>query len=128
PVTCTASSSATTVTPLGIVTGRLPILDMSFPLPEPAQQLAAESGFASFAFGHESARGRQDRGAETAHHARDLVSTHVHPASGTAHALNAGDHARVLARILEIDAQHALLAVLDDLVVVDETLAQQHLG
>src|ERR1051325_8283665 len=38
------------------------------------------------------------------------------------------DHAGVLARVLQVHAQHALFGVLDDLEIVDEPLAQQHLG
>src|SRR5262249_10941528 len=43
-----------------------------------------------------------------------------------AHALDARDHAVVVARVLEVDAEDTLLAVLDHLEIVDEALAQQH--
>src|SRR5262245_6685402 len=128
PLTRTRPSSTSTVTPPGIETGFLPTRDMAYPLPDVAHELAPEARFARLAVGHDALRCGQDRGAEAAHHLRDAVLGHVHAAPGGAHALESRDHRRLVLGVLEIDPQHALTIVLDDLVVVDETLAQQHFG
>src|SRR5512147_3194455 len=73
PFTRTRPSSTATVTPLGIATGRLPILDIALPLPDLAHELAAQPGLAGLALGHQTARRGQDAGAEAAHDARNFT-------------------------------------------------------
>src|SRR4249920_1864009 len=127
PLTRTRSPTST-VTPEGITTGFLPTRDMSIPLPDLAHELAAEAGVAGLAVGHEPLRRRQQGGTQPAHDARDLVARDIHAASRRAHALEPGDDRRLVGGVLEIDPQHALAPIVDDLEIVDEALAQQHLG
>src|SRR5205085_3115505 len=96
------------------------------PLPDLAHELATQAGFTCFAVGHHAARGGDDRGAHAAHHAGDGVLVHVTTAARRAHAPDAGDHAGVVTGVLEVDAEDALLLVLDQLVVVHVALAQQN--
>src|SRR5712691_3903287 len=68
--TDTVWSWTVTVTPLGILTGSLPILLMGSP--NVAHDLAAEAGLGCFLTGHDAMRGREDHDPQPAEHARDL--------------------------------------------------------
>src|SRR5206468_11476380 len=127
PFTFTRSPANATDTPPGIVTGFLPTRDMAAPLPDLAHELAAESGFACFAVGHDALGCRNDGRAEAAHHLENAVLRHVHPPPRGADPPQAADHRSLVGGVLEVNAQHALALVVDELEVVDVALAQQHL-
>src|SRR5688572_9641274 len=97
------------------------------PLPDLRQELAAEARRAGLLVGHDSLRGREDGRAEPAEDPRDVRLLDVHPAAGGAHALEARDHALVLDRVLEVDAEDSLLGILDHLEVADVLLPQEKL-
>src|SRR5579871_177774 len=109
PCTATVFPSILTVTPLGIAIGFFPIRDISFfsheqramsyeqnlngllearvsrleaPLPNLAQQLAADAFFAGLAAGHHAARRGEDVDSHTAQHAWNLAAAHVNAAAG----------------------------------------------
>src|SRR5436190_15932022 len=92
PCTSTAPASIVTVTPLGSVMGFLPIRDMVRSLPNSAEHFAADARLLGGAAGHHAARRRQDAGAEPAEHGGHVLDAEVHPAPGTADALQPGDH------------------------------------
>src|SRR5262249_32616996 len=118
PFTRTVPPPTVTVTPDGIGTGFLPTLDISLlPLPDLADDFAAETRLAGLAVGQEPARRGHDRDPEPAHDARNAHLGYVDAAAGGAHPLDAADHALLVARVLEIHAQRALARVLDDLEV-----------
>src|SRR5687767_6207894 len=90
PFTFTVWPSILTSTPLGITTGSRPIRLIAA-LPNVRQDLATEALALRFAAGHETARGRDDRDAEAAEHARHLVLSRVHPETRLRDAAQAGD-------------------------------------
>src|SRR6185295_14747982 len=94
-------------------------------LPDAAEVLATESLVARFDVGHDAAGRGHDGGAHAALHLRNGVPAQVDAASGLAHALDPLDDALLLGVILEIDADQALLLVVDRLVIVDELLLEQ---
>src|SRR6476469_5888216 len=81
PLNSTTSFLTVTVTPLGTAMGFLPIRDISSPLPDVAKHFAADAGFRGFLAGHDTARRRENRGAEAAHDARHFLGTEVAPAA-----------------------------------------------
>src|SRR5438309_5056448 len=92
-------------TPLGIVTGSLPIL-LIYRSPDICQDLAAEALALGFAAGHEPRGGRDDGDAEAAEHARHLGLPRVDAKAGLGDAAQAGD-GRELADVLHAQDQLA---------------------
>src|SRR5690606_13861208 len=87
-----------------------------------AEELAADAGLASLAVDHHSLARGEDRDAQPAEDARDLVLPHVPAPSGTRNAPQAPDH-RLPLVVLQEDGDLALLSVLVDEVVLDVALA-----
>src|SRR5918994_2081503 len=79
------------LTELGISMGFLPIRDIS--LPDEGDHFAADAALRGLAARDEPGRGGQDRGAETAEHARQAVLARVDATAGARDALDPGDHA-----------------------------------
>src|SRR4051812_7351034 len=127
PFTCTRPSVTRTSTPEGIATGSLPILDMAASLPDVGDELAPETRFAGLAVGHHPARGGHDRGPQAAQHPRQPGLSHVHATPRRAHAADAADDVPVVGAVLEVDPEHSLARILDQLEVADVALTQQHL-
>src|SRR5690242_16913350 len=92
PFTETVEPSMLTVTPLGTVTGILPIRDIVRPpLPDEGEQLAPGVGATSLRVRHEPARRAQDGHAESVAHARDLGGADVAAQAGRRHAAHLAD-------------------------------------
>src|SRR5882762_1466155 len=109
PLTLTVWPSILMSTPLGMATGIRPILLMSYlALPDIRQDLATEALALRLAAGHEAGRGRDDRDAEPAEHARHLVLPGVHAEPGLRDAAQTGDRGD-LADVLQ--AEHELARV-----------------
>src|SRR6266852_1350485 len=83
--TDTVWSATVTVTPLGILTGSLPILLMGSP--NVTHDLATEARLGCFLTGHDAMRGREDHDPQPAEHARDLDAD---PRRGDRHPRMAG--------------------------------------
>src|SRR3982074_351354 len=81
-LTDTVWSATVTVTPLGILTGSLPILLIGSP--NVTHDLAAEACLGCLLTGHDAMRGRQDHDPESSEHPRDLGLAGVHPQPGLA--------------------------------------------
>src|SRR5262245_28388546 len=127
PLTLTRLASTATVTPDGIVTGRLPTLDMALPLPDLEDDLAAEARVARLTVGHQSTRGGNDGGAHAAHHLRDGGLADVHATARRAHPANAGDDGGVVRGVAQVDPQGVAPFALDHLEIVDVALLHEHL-
>src|SRR5262245_56267414 len=129
PSTLTVLPSTPIFTPCGIMMGFLPILDMvSALLPHVREHFAAQLLLATFPVCHDTTRRGEDRHTHTTEDRRDLVLADVDPPSRSRHPHEAGDHLLVPRAILQIDAQRALLRVLDEPVVLDEAFLFQQLG
>src|SRR5580765_4629948 len=110
PCTSTAPSWTLTVTPLGIVMGFLPILDMSQSrkvLPHVTKNLAADAGLDGGSPGHHAARSRQDAGAESAKHFRHVFLAKIDAAAGAADPLDASNQAFAVRPVFQKQAQGA---------------------
>src|SRR6266850_2725751 len=94
-------------------------------LPDAKEVLATEPLVPRFDIGHDAARRRDDRRPHPTPYLGNLVAAQIEAASGLAHALDPLDDASLLGVVLEIDAEKALLLVVDRLVVVDELLLEQ---
>src|SRR3954452_16054647 len=105
PLTFTMLLSTVTVTPLGIVTGILPIRDMASLLPDDGDELAAGARLSRLAVGHQALVGAHDREAKAVANARDLADGDVFPKAGGRHALELADNG-LAAGVLEPHAQH----------------------
>src|SRR5678816_2449998 len=107
-------------TPLGTGISFLPTRDIENSyqtrLPNVTQHFAADTFFAGAMSGHDPARRGQNINSQAAQNARHSLRTHVNAAAGTRHALNARDHRHVARRVLEIDADGPLGAILGELV------------
>src|ERR1700682_5121021 len=108
-LTETVWSATVTVTPLGILTGSLPILLMGSP--NVTHDLATEPRLGCLLTGHHAVRGRQDHDAETAEHARDLGLAGVDPQSGLADPAQPGEG--LAPRTLRLGGDGGLLTRLD---------------
>src|SRR6267142_6359866 len=120
--------STATFTPCGILIGCLPMRDMSAPLPHVGEDFAADLLLARLAVGEHAARGRQQRHAHAGQDRGNLVVGDVHAAAGRGHPHQARDHLLVAGAVLEIDAQHVLLGVVQHAEVLDEPLVLEQLG
>jgi hypothetical protein len=120
PFTRTVFSSITISTPAGIEIGFLPILDIFafLPLPDEREELAASLGGARVTVGHHALRRGEDRHAQPIADARDLVALDVPAQSRLRDARQLADHRLVLV-VLQVDAQDAVLLVVQQLEVVD---------
>src|SRR5579863_5450516 len=137
PLTVTASPATVTVTPLGRSIGREATLDM---INSPRQLKARAdiwSGddaqhFATLAdglrglIGHDALRRRDDDGAHTTQHARNLVLATIDAQPRAAHTLDAVDD-RTAFVILQVDRQERLAFVVAVAEVRDVTLILQYL-
>src|SRR5438132_1615337 len=127
PFTVTVVPSAVTFTPLGTLTGILPILDIvrSPRLPDHGQELAAGARLPRLAVGHQPLRRRQDRHAQAVANSRNLLDPHVLTQPGRRDTLQLANH-RLSAGVLESHAQKALAVVrLDRGVVLNEVVLLQ---
>src|SRR6187200_3096141 len=84
-----APSLILTVTPLGSEMGFFPMRDIALPLPNVAEHFTADASPHRVAAGHDTARCRQDAGAEPAEHGRHLAAAEVDTPARAADALDA---------------------------------------
>src|SRR4051812_48363945 len=75
--------------------------------PDEAQDLAAHAALPGFAIGHEPCAGGEHGDTEASEHAGHLVGLRVHAQARLGHALDAGDDARPLRRVLHLDGERA---------------------
>src|SRR3989454_1928954 len=124
PWTWRADPSIWTFTSLGMAMALRPTRDMSafLSLPDVADDLAPHALLGGGPAGHEAAGGGEDVDAQAAVDPGDAVLAAVDAAAGAAHPLHVGDHPLHARAVLQVDAQHALLAVLVDLEVGDVAL------
>src|SRR5919204_1458025 len=127
PSARTVRPVTSTFTPCGMGTGFLPMRDISDPLPHVGEDFAADLLLARLAVGHDALRRGDERDPHAGEDRRDLVVRHVHAPARRGDTHEAGDHLLVGAAVLEVDAQHVLLAVLEDAEVLDEALLLQQL-
>src|SRR5713101_6381290 len=129
PSALTVWPSTATLTPCGTVMGFLPIRDMACaPLPHVREDFPAQLLLFHVAVRHHPAGGGQDHHAHAAEDGGDLVLGHVHPPPGLRHPHEARDDPLAPRAVLEVHAEHSLLLVLDEAVVLDEALVFQDLG
>src|SRR6266511_3156093 len=98
------------------------------PLPDGADQLAADLLLAGLAVDEDALRRRQDRDAHAAQDPRDRVIRDVPAQPGLRDALDVADRGLAVAAVLQEDGDGALHAVLVDDVVLDEALVLQDFG
>src|SRR5690349_3851860 len=103
PLTITRPGSIAMLTPAGTGMGCLPILLMS--LPDESKDFAADAALRGGPIGDEPGRGRQDRRAHPAEHAREAVLARVHAAAGLGDAAQTVDDALAASAVLELDHQ-----------------------
>src|SRR5215469_8828922 len=109
PCTVTSRPSTVTCTPLGMVTGSRPILDIAAPpLPDVGEDFSAHAALLGLLVGQQPAGGRDDRHAEPAEHAGQVVLLRVDAQSLLGHPLDAGDG--TLARVAVLEGDHQVLA------------------
>src|SRR5882672_9580311 len=118
PFTVILCPSICAVTPLGSGTGFLPIRDIAPPLPDQREQLAADTGGARFAVGHQALRRTEDRHPQAVLDARDLARLDVAAQAGRRDALQRANHGRVVV-VLEVEPQQPVTPVVQDLVILD---------
>src|SRR3954463_7940810 len=126
PATATRAGSIVTVTPSGTWMGALPIL--LIPFPDEGHHFAADAALLRGAARDETGRGREDRDAHPAEHARKAVLPRVDPAARLRHALQAGDDPLAVAAELQIDDQGIERFALLDAEVPDVPLLLQEAG
>src|SRR5262245_43170792 len=119
--------SMCTVTPRGMPMGCLPIRDMAF-LPDVGEDFAPDPFLAGGTARDDAPRGGQHGHPHPPQHAGDRVVGHIHAAPRSGHAHQSRDHLLVGRPVLEVDAQHALLAVFQHAEVLDEPLFLEDLG
>src|SRR6185503_6498722 len=113
PLTSTALSSTLIVTPFGIVMGFLPIRDISQlsavgigrPLPNVAEDFAADAGLHRRASGHHAARRGEDARAQPRQHFRHVLLAEVDAAARAADPLDARNQLLAVRPVLEEQAQ-----------------------
>src|SRR6266581_3676532 len=127
PFTVIFCPSSFAVTPSGNATGFLPMRDIARLLPHHREQFAAHPGGARFAVRHESLRRAENRHAESVLHARDLARLDVAPEPGRRHALQLADDRRVVV-VLQVEPQQSVLAIVQDLVVLDVMVVTENRG
>src|ERR1051325_10223659 len=110
PLTFTTLLSTVTVTPLGIVTGILPIRDMASLLPDDGDELAAGARVPRLTVGHQALVGAHDREAEAVANARDLADADVLPESRCRHALQLANDG-LATGVLQTHAKNAFALV-----------------
>src|SRR5215471_12366867 len=109
PCTVTSRPSMATCTPLGMVTGSRPILDIAAPpLPDVGEDFPAHSALLGLLVGHQAAGRRDNRDAEPAEHPGQVVLLRVHPETGLGDPLDPGD--RALTRVAVLQRDHEVLA------------------
>src|SRR6516164_6697901 len=109
PCTVTSRPSMVTCTPLGMVTGSRPILDIAAPLlPDVGEDFPAHAALLGLLVGQQPAGGGDDRHAEAAEHPGQAVLLRVDPQPWLGHPLDAGD--RTLARVAVLEGDHQVLA------------------
>src|SRR5439155_16220034 len=92
------------------------------PLPDVAEDFAADVGALGLGRGHDALRGRDDRDAQTAQDARHVLRLRVDPQARLADALQPG-HDRVSPpAVAEMDLDVLLLLASRELEVADEAL------
>src|SRR4029079_13255047 len=126
PATATRAGSIVTVTPSGTWMGALPILLIA--LPDEGHHFAADAALLRGAASDETGRGREDRDAHPAKHARKAVLPGVDPAARLRHALQAGDHPLAIAAELEVDDQGIEALALLYVEIADVALLLEELG
>src|SRR5512137_2514957 len=109
PFTVTSEPLILTCTPAGIETGFFPIRDItssetrnSSGLPDVAQHFAAHAQALGLLAGDNALRRRQDRDTHARQYARHIHLGGVHPATGLADALDAGDGRHAMAPIAHV--------------------------
>src|SRR2546426_5422856 len=127
PSARTTPSPTWTFTPWGIGMGFLPIRDMSGSLPHVGEDFAADLLLACLAIGHHALGRRDERAAHAGEDRRDPVVGDVDPPPRRGHPHEPGDHLLVADAVLEVDAEHVLLLVLEHAEVLDEALLLQQL-
>src|SRR5712664_2449260 len=127
PSARTMPSPTCTFTPWGIGMGFLPMRDMSCPLPHVGEDFAADLLLAGLAVGHHALGGRDERDTHAGEDRRDLIVGDVDAPPRRGHTHEAGDHLLVADAVLEVDAEHVLLLVLEHAEVLDEALFLQQL-
>src|SRR5216117_637465 len=125
PSARTMPSPTWTFTPWGIGMGFLPMRDMSCPLPHVGEDFAADLLLACLAIGHHALGRRDERAAHAGEDRRDPVVGDVDPPPRRGHPHEPGDHLLVAEAVLEVDAEHVLLLVLEHAEVLDEALLLQ---
>src|SRR5438034_2148716 len=128
PSALTRPFSIWTFTPWGIATGCFPMRDMVSLSPHVGEDFAAHLLLARLAVGHDTPGRGHDRHAHAAEDGRDRVVTDVDPPSRRGHAHQPRDHLLVGRAVFQIDAERALLLVLEHAEVLDEALALEDLG
>src|SRR5215469_576672 len=91
PFTVTPRPLIVTSTPEGTTTGIRPILDIVCLLPDVSEDFPAYPLLLGLPVGHQAARRGNDRDAETAEHARQVVLARVDPQPRLGHPLDASD-------------------------------------
>src|SRR6201986_5500870 len=108
PCTVTWRPSISTCTPLGMVTGSRPILDISSPpLPDVGEDFPAHATLLGLLVGHQAARRRDDRDAESAEDPGQVVLLRVYAQTGLGDPLDARDGA--LTRVAVLQHDHEVL-------------------
>src|SRR6266571_5503196 len=127
PWTWIDDPSIWTFTSLGMGMALRPTRDMSafLSLPDVADDLPPHALLGGGPAGHQAAGGGEDVDAQAAVDPGDAVLAAVDAAAGAAHPLHVGDHPLHAGAVLQVDAEHALLAVLVDLEVGDVSLVLQ---
>src|SRR5215467_2940959 len=108
PLTWTSRPLMVTSTPLGMVIGSRPILDMAGSLPDVGEDFPAYALLLGLLIGHQARRRRDDRDAEAAEHSRQVVLARVHPQTRLRHPLEARDGP--LSRGAELQRDHQIPA------------------
>src|SRR5215813_8114990 len=102
PCTVTWRPSMVTCTPLGMVTGSRPILDIAAPpLPDVGEDFPAHAALLGLLVGQQPAGGGDDGHAESAEHPGQFVLLRVDPQARLGHPLDAGDGALARVAVLE---------------------------
>src|SRR5688572_16047641 len=124
PFTLTVEPSTVTVTLVGMVTGFLPILDMSTS-PHQRHDFAANLVRASLLVGHHSLGSRNDGDAQAAPNARQIFRRLVNPTTRPRDTFDVADH-RLVFVITQVQAQHSVCTIIQDLVVLNEVVLLQN--
>src|SRR5256714_2521694 len=115
----TVWSETVPVTPVGILTGSLPILLMGSP--NVTHDLATEARLGCFLTGHDAMRRRENDDSEAAQDTRDLGLAGVHAQPGLADAAQPGEG--LAPRALRLEGDVELLTLLDGRNVVRRDIA-----